>query len=250
MKISVVIIDDEKKARELLTITLQEYCPQVTAIYKAEDLLSGVALIQKHKPQIVFLDIEMPQYSGLQILDFVDKESLTFEIIFTTAYSEYAIEAFQFSAIDYLLKPLRPKQVQIAVKKAEKVIGKTLVQDRLQELSNFFKNQDFTKIALPVTDGILFLPLDDIICFMADGMYTKVYAVSEKETLISRPLKHFAETLIEKPYFYRSHRSYIINLQYLKQYIKKDGSYILMEQDIHIPVAREKRKELLALINP
>ncbi|MFD2561235.1 LytR/AlgR family response regulator transcription factor [Aquimarina rubra] len=249
MEICAIIIDDEKKARQLLTIALQEYCPQVTEIHEAKDLLSGVAMIKKHQPQIVFLDIEMPEHSGLQIMEFLDEKDLTFEIIFTTAYSEYAIEAFQFSAIDYLLKPLRPQQIREAVAKAEKVIGKTQIYNRLQELSTIFKNNNFSKVALPVADGVLFLALDEIICLKADGMYTIVYAVSNDEILISKPLKHFSEIMVQRPNFYRPHRSYIINVNHVKKYVKQDGGYILMENDITVSITKEKREEFLRLVN-
>ncbi|MFD2561238.1 LytR/AlgR family response regulator transcription factor [Aquimarina rubra] len=249
MSFTAVIIDDEKKARLLLRTILDEYCSQIDLVYEAEDLPSGAELIKKNKPDMVFLDIEMPEYSGLQILEFVDKEDLNFEIIFTTAYSEYAIEAFQFSAIDYLLKPLRPKQVQDAVTKFEKEAKKNQLHDKLLELSNAFKTASFNKIALPVSDGVHFIPLDDIICFKADGMYTKVFSLSEGELLISKPLKHFQALLENKPLFYRPHRSFLINLKHIKQFVKKDGSYIIMEGDISVTISKEKKEEFLSFVN-
>ncbi|WP_298545843.1 LytTR family DNA-binding domain-containing protein [uncultured Aquimarina sp.] len=247
MEICAIVIDDEKKNRQLLTIALQEYCPQVLEIYEAEDLLSGVAMIKKYQPQIVFLDIEMPEHSGLQILNFIDEKDLTFEIVFTTAYREYGIEAFQFSAIDYLLKPLRPQLIKEAVTKAEKVIGKKQIYKRLQEPPTIFRNNKFNKVALPVADGILFLDLDDIICFKADGMYTKVYSISEGELLISKPLKHFNDMMIERSNFYKPHRSFIININHIKQYIKTDGGYILMDNNMTVSISKEKREEFLKL---
>ncbi|MBQ4819872.1 LytTR family DNA-binding domain-containing protein [Aquimarina sp. MMG016] len=249
MKITAVIIDDEKKARTLLNTILREYCPQIEDVYNAEDLPSGVELIKKHKPDIVFLDIEMPQYSGLQILEFVNKEDLDFEIVFTTAYSEYAVQAFQFSAIDYLLKPMRPKQVQEAVAKFEKEVKKGQLHDRLQELSKALNTKSFNKIALPMSDGVHFLSLDDIICFKADGMYTRVYSRSEGEMMISRPLKHFEGIMQDKPLFYRPHRSFLINLHYIKQFVKKDGSYIIMENDMSVSISKERREEFLSFVN-
>lgn len=249
MEITSLIIDDEKKARILLTTILQEYCPQIQHIYDAEDLLSGVKLIKKHKPHIVFLDIEMPEHSGLQILDFIDKKDFDFEIIFTTAYSEYAIKAFQFSAIDYLMKPLRPKQVQEAVIKLEKAVRKNQMYDKLQELSHAFKSNAFHKIPLPTGDGVYFFPMDEIICFKADGMYTKVFSVSEDEILISRPLKYFVNLLKEHSSFYRPHRSFLINLRHIKKFVKKDGPYLLMENDIHVNIAKERREEFLSFMD-
>lgn len=244
-----LIIDDEHKARLLLNTILNEYCPQITVIYDAEDLPSGVTLIKKHQPDVVFLDIEMPEYSGLQILDFVSKEDFSFEIIFTTAYSEYAIKAFQFSAIDYLMKPLRPKQVQEAVLKLEKEVEKNQIYDKLQELSNAFKSSLFHKVALPTGDRVHFIAMDEIICFKADGMYTKVFSISEDTLFISRPLKYFADLLAEQISFYRPHRSFLINLKHIKQFVKKDGPYLLMEKDITVTISKEKKEEFLSFTN-
>ena len=132
----VLIIDDEPKARSLLRILIQENCPRILEIDEAEDLLSGVEKIKKFKPQIVLLDIEMPQHSGLEIVDFISKEDFNFEIIFVTAYSEYAIQAFQLAAVDYLLKPVRPTQIKEAIQKAIEGIGRTQISNQLEELRN------------------------------------------------------------------------------------------------------------------
>jgi len=149
-----IIIDDERKARNVLKILIEENCPKITAIFEAEDLLSGVDLIKKEQPNIVFLDIEMPEHSGLEILNFIEKEVFNFEIIFTTAYSEYAIQAFQLAAIDYLLKPVRPIQVKEAVDKAIKFIGSSQINIKLEELKKSLVSSNFNKIGLPFSDGI------------------------------------------------------------------------------------------------
>ena len=151
-----LIIDDEKKARQVLRILIEENCPKVTEILEADNLLSGVDLIKNETPNIVFLDIEMPEHSGLEILNFIEKETYNFEIIFTTAYSEYAIQAFQLSAIDYLLKPVRPNQVKEAIDKAISILGNTQINKRLLELKESLKNSNFKKIGLPNADGIKF----------------------------------------------------------------------------------------------
>ena len=158
-----VIIDDEQKARRLLRLLLEENCPQITAIETAEDLPKGVALINKFQPDIVFLDIEMPGYSGIQLLEFFTPEQINFEVIFTTAYAEYAIKAFELNAIDYLLKPLRHDQLETAVQKAIQQIGQSKVSERLEELRNTLKVSNIRKIGLPVSNGVLFVELDDVI---------------------------------------------------------------------------------------
>jgi len=245
----VILIDDERKARSVLKILLEENCPKVTQIFEAEDLLSGVVLIKKEQPQLVFLDIEMPQHSGLEIVDFLDKDTYNFEIIFVTAYSEYAIQAFQLSAIDYLLKPVRPTQVKEAVEKAIHQIGKTQLNSKLEELKNNFTNKGFKKIALPFADGIKFVNFEDIIVLEADGMYTKITIANTSEILVSKPLKHFVQLLEEQPMFYKPHRSYLINLSYIKEYIKKEGGYIVMDNDKTVSISKDKKEEFLSIVS-
>ena len=211
-----IIIDDERKARNVLRILVEENCPKITQILEAENLLEGVALIKKEEPSIVFLDIEMPEHSGLEILNFIEKEVLNFEIIFTTAYSEYAIQAFQLSAIDYILKPIRSTQVKEAVDKAIQFIGKSQINTKLDELKKCFSSKSFSKIGLPYADGIKFVNFNDIIMLEADGMYTKVSINNDKEILVSKPLKFFVDLLQKTNLFYKPHRSYFINLSYCK----------------------------------
>lgn len=243
-----IIIDDERKARSLLRILIEENCPKITSIIEAEDLLSGVALIKERKPQIVFLDIEMPEHSGLEILSFISREEVTFEIIFTTAYSEFAIKAFQLSAIDYLLKPLCAETVKEATEKAIQQIGKSDISLKLEELKKSLKTVNFNKIGLPFSDGFKFVNFDDIILFEADGMYTKVTTVKETEILVCKPLRHFVELLEIQPNFYKPHRSYLVNLKYIKEYIKKDGGYIVMDNNKSVSIANDKKEEFLIII--
>ncbi len=243
-----LIIDDEKRARQVLRILVEENCPKITEIYEADNLLSGIELIKNEAPNIVFLDIEMPEHSGLEILNFIEKEIYNFEIIFTTAYSEYAIQAFQLSAIDYLLKPVRPNQVKEAVDKAIKFIGNTQINNRLIELKESLQNSNFKKIGLPYSDGIKFVDFNQIISLEADGMYTNVSTVNDGTILVSKPLKFFVDSLQKIDTFYRPHRSYLINLAFIKEFIKKDGGYILMENNKTISISREKKEEFLNIV--
>lgn len=243
-----VIIDDEQKARHLLRILIEENCPQITEIEDAEDLPKGVSLINQFKPDIVFLDIEMPGYSGIQLLEFFTPEQITFEIIFTTAYSEYAIKAFELNAIDYLLKPLRDEQIESAVKKAVNQIGKSKVSERLEELKNTFKATSIRKIGLPVSNGVLFVEFDDIIMMEADRMYTKVSTLNDDELLVSKPMKFFVDLLEGATEFYRPHRSFLINLKHIKQYVNSDGGYIIMNNKKTVGISREKKEEFFEVI--
>lgn len=244
-----IIIDDEPKARNLLRILIEENCPKITQIFEAGDLLSGVAIIKEEAPSIVFLDIEMPEHSGLEILNFIEKDVVNFEIIFTTAYSEYAIQAFQLSAIDYLLKPVRPNQVKVAVDKAIEFLGKSRINTKLEELKQSLSNNNFEKIGLPVTDWIKFVDFKDIIMLTADGMYTSITTTEDANLCISKPLKHFVDLLQNISIFYRPHRSHLINLKHIKKYVKSDGGYIVMENDKTVSISKEKREEFLQIVS-
>tara|TARA_R110002126_G_scaffold72364_1_gene180877 strand:+ start:34603 stop:35352 length:750 start_codon:yes stop_codon:yes gene_type:complete len=242
-----LIIDDEKKARQVLRILIEENCPKVTEILEADNLLSGVDLIKNETPNIVFLDIEMPEHSGLEILNFIEKETYNFEIIFTTAYSEYAIQAFQLSAIDYLLKPVRPNQVKEAIDKAISILGNTQINKRLLELKESLKNSNFKKIGLPNADGIKFVDFNQIICLEADAMYTKVSTINDGTILVSKPLKFFIDLMQNIKNFYKPHRSFLINLMHIKEYVKKDGGYILMENNKTVSISKDKKDEFLTI---
>ena len=243
-----LIIDDEKKARQVLHVLVEENCPKITEIFEASDLLSGIELIKKEQPSIVFLDIEMPEHSGLEILNFIEKEVHNFEIIFTTAYSEYAIQAFQLSAIDYLLKPVRSSQVKAAVDKAIDFLGNTQINKRLSELKISLQDSNFKKIGLPNADGIKFVNFNDIVMLEADGMYTSVSTTTHGTILVSKPLKFFVDILKDMHMFYRPHRSHLINLSYIKEYIKKDGGYIVMENDKMVSISNDKKDEFLTIV--
>ncbi|PCE64913.1 LytR/AlgR family response regulator transcription factor [Sediminicola luteus] len=243
-----LIIDDEEKARILLKILLQENCPQILEIKTAKDLPEGVRAIQAFRPDIVFLDIEMPEYSGLQITEFLRPEQIDFEIVFTTAYSEFAIKAFELNAIDYLLKPLRDEQLIRAVNKAEGQIGKSQLNQRLEELKSVLQANKIQKIGLPVSNGVLFVKFEDIIFLEAERMYTKFYTRDNGTILVSKPIKFFMANLTETYGFYRPHRSFVINLRYIKQYVNQDGGYILMENDKTVNLSKNNKEEFLRLI--
>lgn len=244
----VLIVDDERKARSVLRILLEENCSNVSKILEANDLLSAVDIIKKETPQLVFLDIEMPEHSGLEIIDFIDRDAYNFEIVFVTAYNEYAIQAFQLSAIDYLLKPARPSKIIEAVDKAVKQIGRNELSVRLEELKKSFNTQKLKKIALPFSNGIKFVDFEDIIMLEAEGMYTKI-TTTKSELLVSKPLKHFVELLKTQTTFYKPHRSFLINLKFIKEYIKKDGGYIVMNTNRTVSISREKKEEFLSLVS-
>lgn len=243
-----LIIDDESKARKLLTVLLTDHCPEITEIAEAPNLPQGVKAIHQIKPDIVFLDVEMPEYSGLELLDFIDADQFNFEIIFTTAYAEYAIRAFELSAIDYLLKPLRPDKLKDAVSKVANSINKNQLNRRIDALRENFQKNQFNKIAIPNADGILFINTSEIIAIEAQGAYSKVATENDGEILVSKPMSHFTKLLSEEDLFFKPHRSFLINLKFVKQLVKKDGGYIVMENEQIISISKENRETLMAVM--
>ena len=246
---NVLIVDDEPKARNLLKKILQENCDYVQTIFEASNLEQGVKSIKENRPKIVFLDIEMPNEQGLEILNYFEKEEIDFEIVFTTAYSQYALRAFEMNAIDYILKPIRPKRLLEVVEKVHTSYDQENITIKLEELRNSLRNNRFQKIGLPVNNGVLFLPLDDVVHLEADGMYTKFYTMKNGQQIVSKPLKFFEHILESGLGFYRPHRSHIFNIHYLKQYVKKDGNYVVLENDHIVPIAKDKREEFINLIS-
>lgn len=245
---NILIIDDEPKARSLLITILQDGCDTVSSIQEASDLEKGVELIRKNKPELVFLDIEMPHQQGIEIFNYFGENEIDFEIVFTTAYSQYALQAFEMNAIDYILKPLRPRRVLEVVERVKTIGEKKNLSVKFEELRNSLKADSFKKIGLPVNDGILFLPLENIIHMEAEGMYTKFFTNEPACILVSKPLKHFTHILQTDSGFYRPHRSHIFNVKFLKKYVRKDGNYIILDNDHIIPIAKDKRDEFLQLV--
>ncbi|WP_298883995.1 LytTR family DNA-binding domain-containing protein [uncultured Polaribacter sp.] len=244
----VIIIDDESRARNVLRTLLQEECTGVLEILEASNLLDGVSLIKEESPEIVFLDVEMPQHSGLEILDFFKNKVINFQIIFTTAYSQYALEAFRISAIDYLMKPIDTDELQQALLKAKESLKDKNVANKLIQLEKAFQQLSLNKIALEIPKSIIFVSHEDILYFEADGVYTRVNMVNGKSELICKTLKHFTDQLKDKALFYKPHRSYLINLKFMNEVVKKDGLYVVMQNKKTIPVARDRKEAFLKMI--
>ncbi len=244
-----IIIDDESKARNLLRKIIEDFCTGISEIYEAETLPEGVEIIKEKGPNIIFLDIEMPEYNGTQIFDFFEKDEMDFNIVFTTAYNDFAIQAFEMNAVDYLLKPMRPNKVKEAVKKVQEKMKGQNIATQLSELKSTFKSALYEKIGLPVSDGILFVEVNDIILLEADGMYTKLYFRNMDDQVISKPLRFFVDALDGNKHFYKPHRSFLINIKYIKQFVRKDGNYIVMSNNKTVSISKEKRDEFLAIVN-
>lgn len=237
-----IIIDDEKRARVSLSLLLQEYCPSVTLVAECENLSQGVKAIRKFKPDIVLLDIEMPGHSGLELLDFFDENEVDFSIIFTTAYNEYALRAFKFSAVDYLLKPIVPEELVDAVKRVEK--QKQKIQN-YNLLKQNVANAHIDKIAVPSGSSLIFLDIKQIVFVKGEGAYSEVNMQDKTKHMVSRNLKNFEDILCQNSNFFRGHKSYIVNLDYVSSYCKTDGGSLFMKDNISIPVSPEKTQLIL-----
>ncbi len=243
-----LIIDDENKSRRLLETLLKDFCPEISTIFQATDLINGISVIENEAPELVFLDIEMPKHSGLEILSFFDNKEVNFQIIFVTAYNQYALEAFKLSAVDYLLKPVDIDELKTAVEKAINTIQNKSINNQFEDLKKAFKQLSLNKLTIEVSNGILFVSHDEIYFLEADGMYTKIHLKENKTELVSKPLKHFVSQLENKVIFYKPHRSYLINLKHIKSFSKKDGFHLTMDNGKTIPIAKDKKKEFLLLI--
>jgi two-component system LytT family response regulator len=243
-----LVIDDEKKARSLLSVLIDENCPEVDDLLFAEDLVTGVEMIKEEHPDLVFLDIEMPQQSGLKILEYFPGE-VDFKIIFTTAYNDYAIEAFKLSAVDYLLKPIDAEELSAAVQKAANQLEKEQYSTKLEGLKKMFRQLSVNKIAIEVPKGVMFVGHDEIVMMEADGMYTKVYLQKGETNLICKPLKHFVEQLDQNELFFRPHRSYLINIRYMKELSRSDGDFILMDNKKTVPISKKNKQAFLKVVN-
>jgi len=239
-KLKAILIDDEEGARITLSALLTEYCPQIEMVGTCSNVPEGVLAINKHNPDVVFLDIEMPEYNGFELLDFF--KEIQFEIIFVTAYSQYAIKAFEVSAIDYLLKPVEIDALIAAVEKVAEKSHQSNIMQRLDLMKSTYNGEAIRKIALPMNDGLLFVDINDIILFEADRAYTHVFIQNGSKITVSKPMRTFEEILSQRNTIFRPHRSYLINLNYMKKY-NRGESIIVMENGMNVVVSREKKNE-------
>jgi len=233
-----IIIDDEKGARDILGALLLKHCTEINIIAQAASVPDGVLAINKNKPDLVFLDIEMPEYNGFELLDFFSE--ITFEIVFVTAYSHYAIQAFEVSAIDYLLKPVEAESVVQAIEKVRKKRQYTNIQKRLELLKESRTTGEINRIAFPMNDGLIFTDVSSIIMFEAERSYCHVYLANGSKLLLSKSMNNFEDLLTGRSYFFRPHRSFLINMNYMRKYLP-GTSEILMDNNVSVSVARERK---------
>jgi two-component system LytT family response regulator len=245
--VRVLIIDDEKHCCDNLQWQLKQYCPDVEVVGVSNTAEEGLSQIRRLEPQLVFLDVEMPGMSGFEMLEVLP--DINFDIIFTTAFNQYAIRAIRFGALDYLLKPIDKDELCEAVDKFQNLTQHNSLKQLVALLTHIPKNNDasFQKIALPTLHGYELVAVGNIMVCESSSNYTDVKLNDGKHMVISRTLKDIEE-LLDRPPFLRVHNSYLVNLDYAIRYVKGEGGYLVLNNDISVPVSRSKKEELLKFI--
>jgi two-component system, LytTR family, response regulator len=238
-----VIIDDEINGRNILKSFIAKYCSGISIIGEAESVKSGFELIEEVEPDLIFLDIQMQDGTGFDLLEKFKLRK--FKTIFVTSFDNYAIKAFKFSAVDYILKPVDPDNLVEAVNRVKELNSGNQFQEKIDVLISNINSLE--KIGLPAADGIRFVKIHDIIRCESDNNYTLFYLKNKEKILISKTLKDF-ETLLSGSQFFRIHKSHLINLRYIDKYVPGEGGYVIMEDGSHADVSRRKKEGLLKLL--
>ena len=242
-----VIVEDEEMARNVLKSLLAQYCQDVMVCAEADDIVSGKNMIETFRPDLVFLDIEMPGGSGFKLL--TSMENVDFEVVFVTAYEQFAIKAIRHDALDYILKPIDPKELVAAVEKVKEAKYKKTLK---KQYDNLLKNLDpeqlvVRKISISTTDKIHLIDVDDIIRCESDNYYTIIYFKDGTSLMVSKTLKEMDQKLQEYD-FVRTHKSHLVNMRCIKNFIK-DEMMVVMTDDTKVPVSKRKKEMILEVIN-
>lgn len=245
--LNILIIDDEIDTRRNLKKMLDSFEDiQTRVIAEADSLKSGVDILESCNPDIVFLDINLGDGSGFELLDY--HMTPKFKVVFVSAYDSFALKAFKYSAVDYLLKPIDPELLKKALSKTSKAINReSQFQAQLGIMLQSIRNEDFNRIALSTNEGITFLKLKDILFLKADGAYTEFHCVDEEKYVVSKSIKEY-ENILTPSQFFRVHQSYIVNIEFVKKYVKEDGGYALLDDNSIIPISRRRKELFLTMI--
>lgn len=244
--VNAIIVDDEKSSLQNLLLKLTEYCPDICVIASSEKPEEAIELIRQHKPDVIFLDIEMPRMSGMRMLD--ELKDYAGEVIFTTAYAHYAVDAIRISAFDYLVKPVSITELQNAVARLVKLkqSGTKDKLDIVRQSGSTGKNQE-DKIAIPSSEGLEFIEIKGIVRIESSSNYSRIFLSNGKNIFVTKLLKDFEDLLL--PYhFYRVHNSHLINMNYIQKYIRGDGGQVVMQNGDTVDVSRRKKEEFLRLM--
>jgi two-component system LytT family response regulator len=237
----IAIVDDEADARQMLRSMITTLCPDVEICGEADSVESAYVLIRQTQPHVVLLDISMEEGNGFDLLD---KFKLPdFQIIFTTAHDEFALKAFRYHALDYLLKPINPAELAQTI---DRVKGESSMNypNRIRNLLENSRSGQLNKIALSSQEGMVFLRLDQLIRIESEGSYSTFYLLNQERHVVSRPMKEFEE-LLPKDLFFKLHQSHLINLAFVKKILREEGGYALMEEGGKVPIARRRKDEFL-----
>lgn len=243
--IRTIIIDDELNSIAMMEWLLATYCPEIQVVGTCNSAEAGIQSIRELNPQLVFLDIEMPKMNGFEMLEQLGQ--IHFEVIFTTAYDKFAVRAFRYSALDYLLKPVDPEDLAATVarlKKKNSAPSREQMELLFQSLTTP-KNQT-ERIALSTGDGLVFVQTKDIAYCQAESNYTHVVLADNRKILVAKTLKEIDETLSGKDFF-RVHNSYLVNINHISKFVRGDGGYILMPDNTQITISRSRRDEFFQL---
>jgi two-component system LytT family response regulator len=244
-KLITVIIDDEPDAVDFIASIAEEYCPDLEICGRANNVKDGIALIKEIKPELVFLDVEMPNSTGFELLThFPDKN---FDVVFVTAFNHYAIQAIKYSAVDYILKPININEFiesvnRVVNKRASNVLSGS---ENFEVLLENLRTTHPTRLVIPTSDGKEYLNPRDIIRIEADRSYSWFYIVDRHKILVSKHLKEFQELLNDRNFF-RPHNSHLINLEFVKKFVRHDGGYIEMADGSQVPISRNRKDLFLA----
>jgi two-component system LytT family response regulator len=242
--IQAVLVDDESNSLEALGILLEKYCPEVEVIGTAQSVEEAVGVIDELQPELVFLDIALPDGQGFEVLEQVEHDQ--FEVIFTTAYDQYALTAFEFSALDYLLKPINAEKLKQSVERYRDIKGDREISSRVSVLKDSLKNIN-ERIILSSMDGFDVYKISDIIRCEANGSYTTFFIKGGIKVVTSKTLNNFEKLLADQP-FARVHSKHLVNLEYIKKYISGRGGYVVFEDGSQVDVSERKKKEFIRLM--
>ncbi len=241
-KNTILIIDDEPDARDLIRAYVRLFFPEMEVIGEADGVVSGKKAIKELRPQVVFIDIQMGDGTGFDLLD--EFERPDFSIIFATAFDNFALKAFKYNALDYLLKPITPEDFKQAMKKVLSIHRQEVFYEQLQQLMKHVKNKDDERLALPASEGLILVKINDIRRIEGDGNYATIFQKNGERLVITKSMKEFEEILPPNQ-FSRSHQSHIVNLECVRKVLKEDGGYLLLDNGEKIMISRRKKEEVL-----
>jgi two-component system LytT family response regulator len=244
--LTTLIIDDELRGRNLLAELVRRYCPDVEVLALAQDAHEGIELLRRYQPDFVFLDIKMPTLNGFEMLERIGE--VHFDIVFVTAYSEFALKAYKYAAFDYLLKPIDPDELVGTIERLKAKRNQSRLQDRLNLLMKTLEEPRRlpTKLTISAADGVTLLTIADIVYLEADGPYTTFFLLGGEKIVSSHNLKEYDELLTDHDFF-RSHHSFLINLHHVRKYIRSEG-YVLMANGRYAEVSKRKKEEFMQRI--